>query len=83
MHFVGSAAYRNEVVESIKRQRMQYELFLKEVPLFASMSATQRAKVADALRAKSYAAGQLIIKQVWLPLTTRASLDQKLMRTHV
>ena len=54
------AAYRNEVVESIKNQRRQYEQFLSSVPLFASMKPSQRAKVADALRTKSYEPGQQV-----------------------
>jgi cAMP-dependent protein kinase regulator len=56
-------AYRNEVVASIKRQRQAWEAFLNDVPLFAALTPSQRAKTADALTPIRYAADERIITQ--------------------
>ena len=56
-------AYRNEVVESIKRQRRAWEQFLVEVPLFSTFQPSQRGKIADALTPIRYETGERIIQQ--------------------
>jgi hypothetical protein len=56
-------AYRNSVVESIKRQRAAREEFIAQVKTFAKLRPNQRAKIADALQKVSFAAGEQIINQ--------------------
>ena len=59
--------YRHVVVESIKRQRTQYEALLQHVPLFQALEKAgipgSRAKAADALTVAEFKAGAVLIRQ--------------------
>lgn len=45
------------------RKTQLYEKFLENVPLFSSLSASQRAKIADCLYTEKHKAGQVIVAQ--------------------
>jgi cAMP-dependent protein kinase regulator len=53
--------FRKVLMSTTSRKRQLYEDFLSKVPLLASMDKYERAKVADALKTKSFAAGEYII----------------------
>lgn len=55
--------FRSILMETNNRRREMYESFIKEVPLFEHLSASERAKISDALELKTYEAGQEIVKQ--------------------
>lgn len=55
--------FRSILMETNNRRREMYESFIKEVPLFEHLSASERAKISDALELKSYEAGQEIVRQ--------------------
>ena len=45
------------------RKAQLYEKFLEDVPLLSSLSASQRAKIADCLYTEKFKAGQVIVTQ--------------------
>lgn len=55
--------FRSILMETNNRRREMYESFIKEVPLFEHLSASERAKISDALELRTYDAGQEIVKQ--------------------
>ncbi|CAO1613543.1 unnamed protein product [Parajaminaea phylloscopi] len=55
--------FRSILMETNNRRREMYESFIKEVPLFEHLSASERAKISDALELRTYEVGQEIVKQ--------------------
>lgn len=55
--------FRSILMETNNRRREMYESFIKEVPLFEHLSASERAKISDALELKTYETGQEVVKQ--------------------
>lgn len=55
--------FRSILMETNNRRREMYESFIKEVPLFEHLSASERAKMSDALELRTYEVGQEIVKQ--------------------
>ena len=49
------------------RKRNEYHKFLDNIPLFASLRVSERDKIADALKEKTYEEGEFIFKQVLVP----------------
>lgn len=55
--------FRSILMETNNRRREMYESFIKEVPLFEHLSASERAKISDALELKTFEVGQEVVKQ--------------------
>ncbi|PWN27692.1 camp-dependent protein kinase regulatory subunit [Jaminaea rosea] len=55
--------FRSILMETNNRRREMYESFIKEVPLFEHLSASERAKMSDALELRSYEVGKEVVKQ--------------------
>lgn len=55
--------FRSILMETNSRRRNMYENFLKEVSLFEHLSASELAKISDALELRTYEIGQEVIKQ--------------------
>ncbi|KAK9491912.1 cyclic nucleotide-binding-like protein [Lipomyces doorenjongii] len=55
--------FRRILMERTASKRAMYEHFLREVPVLTSLTDWERAKIADALKAVEYNAGDVIIKE--------------------
>jgi cAMP-dependent protein kinase regulator len=55
--------FRRILMDSAFQRRRMYESFLEEVPLFSTLTAYERSKIADALDTHKYPAGSAIIKE--------------------
>lgn len=55
--------FRRILMDSAFQRRRMYESFLEEVPLFSTLTAYERSKIADALETTKYPPGSDIIKE--------------------
>ena len=55
--------FRRILMDSAFQRRRMYESFLEEVPLFSTLTAYERSKIADALDTHKYPAGSAIIRE--------------------
>ncbi|KAI5808492.1 cyclic nucleotide-binding-like protein [Peziza echinospora] len=55
--------FRRILLENTFKRRRMYEAFLEEVPILASLTAAERAKIADALQTHTFPPGEVIIKE--------------------
>ena len=55
--------FRRILMDSAFQRRRMYESFLEEVPLLQSLTSYERSKIADALDAQRYKAGDVIIRE--------------------
>ena len=55
--------FRRILMDSAFQRRRMYESFLEEVPLLQSLTPYERSKIADALNAQRYKAGDVIIRE--------------------
>ena len=55
--------FRRILMDSAFQRRRMYESFLEEVPLLQSLTPYERSKIADALDAQRYKAGDVIIRE--------------------
>ncbi|KAK9322991.1 cyclic nucleotide-binding-like protein [Lipomyces orientalis] len=55
--------FRRILMERTASKRAMYEHFLREVPVLTSLTDWERAKIADALKALEFGAGDVIIKE--------------------
>ncbi|KAI0068917.1 camp-dependent protein kinase regulatory subunit [Artomyces pyxidatus] len=55
--------FRTIILKAAHRRRTMYEQFLSTVPLLASLSATERSKIADALVSTVYVDGAAVVRQ--------------------
>ncbi|KAK9447552.1 cyclic nucleotide-binding-like protein [Limtongia smithiae] len=55
--------FRRILMQRTASKRSMYEQFLRDVPVLAPLTAWERAKIADALKAVSFNAGDVIIKE--------------------
>lgn len=55
--------FRRILMENTSKRRKMYEAFLEEVPLFTSLLAYERSKIADALDTKTFEQGDVIIRR--------------------
>lgn len=55
--------FRRILMENTSRKRRMYESFLEEVPLFHSLEAYERHKIADALESVTFNDGEVVIRQ--------------------
>jgi len=55
--------FRRILMNSAFQRRRMYESFLEEVPLLQSLTPYERSKIADALNAQRYKAGDVIIRE--------------------
>jgi cAMP-dependent protein kinase regulator len=56
-------SFRRTIAESNFARRRLHESFLESVPLLSTLTASERSRIADALKARTYAAGETIIRQ--------------------
>ncbi|KAK9381562.1 cyclic nucleotide-binding-like protein [Kockiozyma suomiensis] len=56
-------AFRRILMERTSSKRSMYEGFLREVPVLTPLNDWERAKIADALKAATYEAGEVIVKE--------------------
>ena len=55
--------FRKIVIRSAFRKRKMYESFLENVPLLENLEKNERENLADALKSKTYSAGQAVVKE--------------------
>ncbi|KAH7916308.1 cyclic nucleotide-binding-like protein [Hygrophoropsis aurantiaca] len=55
--------FRTIILKAAHRRRTMYEQFLSSVPLLASLSQGERAKISDALNSTTYADGEAVLRQ--------------------
>jgi len=55
--------FRRILMDSAFQRRRMYESFLEEVPLLQSLTPYERSKIADALNAQRFKAGEVIIRE--------------------
>jgi cAMP-dependent protein kinase regulator len=56
-------SFRRIIAESNFARRRLHESFLESVPLLSTLTASERSRIADALKTRMYAAGETIIRQ--------------------
>jgi cAMP-dependent protein kinase regulator len=57
------ASFRQIIADSNFARRRLHETFLESVPLLSSLTASQRTRIAEALKARTYSAGATIVRQ--------------------
>ncbi|KAF8471154.1 cyclic nucleotide-binding-like protein [Kalaharituber pfeilii] len=55
--------FRRIILENTFKRRRMYEAFLEEVPILSALTASERAKVADALQTHTFNPGEVVIKE--------------------
>ncbi|KII95325.1 hypothetical protein PLICRDRAFT_693558 [Plicaturopsis crispa FD-325 SS-3] len=55
--------FRTIITKAAHRRRTMYEQFLSSVSLLSSLEAEERSKVADALKSRTYADGEAVVRQ--------------------
>ncbi|EIW68872.1 hypothetical protein TREMEDRAFT_44181 [Tremella mesenterica DSM 1558] len=56
-------SFRTILLDHTSRKRRLYETFLSEVPILASLQPQERAKIADVLESRTFAAGENVITE--------------------